>query len=365
MSILVATSPTTFRTSGDFVSADSIVRGFNHDYPNKELVFVSSVDDPISDYSGWIRYTYPYNKFRYQLYAFKYLNSLFESLDIKVFHYHLGSFNVINYLEKIKIPTVVTIHTPPDINVDLSYRYHEQWLRYVKDTNNIIVFPSEYAMKGFMAQLKLIDSLDNRLRVVYHGVLSDIDLTKYISNEKSLDYIAIGRLDPVKNFKLMSDILGNKLIIVGGLSPHSKEPLVNWVKYFINNGTKWLPPMNKYSLYKLISKAKYHISFSKVETFGFTLLDSASVGVPSIVFDSGGLGELSHMLDIPTIPKHVRKRNEISQYIERLSKHYDEINEMSSYDTRLCLSEKVNKLFNIDSEVSIYNSIYKELYEKI
>jgi glycosyltransferase involved in cell wall biosynthesis len=87
--------------------------------------------------------------------------------------------------------------------------------------------------------------------------------------------------------ELKKEIEDFQLTIVG--DGPEKNKLLSYVK---KNGLKkniiFSGVLNKYKIAKLMNKSDYLLSVSSVETFGITIAEAISCGLPCIIIDSGG-----------------------------------------------------------------------------
>ena len=123
--------------------------------------------------------------------------------------------------------------------------------------------------------------------------------TNIYSNVEEIIFLSVGRLEKVKGYECLIRAFGNfietikdsnnisssyRLYIIGeGSERRNLELLI--LKLNLNSKVKLLGSMNHEEIYKVLEKAYIFINNSKYETFGVSLVEAMSVGVPVIIND--------------------------------------------------------------------------------
>lgn len=336
---------------GHFVSSKSLI----DEIKTHNLDITTIGPKEVSD----ITYDITEGSSRYQKKIFEQIESINENYDIV--HYHVGAWNSINYFNKIKKPLVLTIHNSPALSMGLAFYSRNEMLKVIDNQDVTIVFPTEHARVSFLESIKY-PSVEPKTKTILHGInIYGIGIfpTESIEEDRHLrNYLSVGRLDDIKNFHLASELLGVELDVIGGLNSDSKYPLEYWTDIFTKNGTGYSQPIDKQSLYSHYIDYTSYLSLCRIESFGFTAVEAASVGTPIIVPNAGGLGEIATILGIPTIDVPFRKKKGLKSRIQELH----EINKLYTIRDRLTLSGKVRQYFSIEIEAKKYIDLYKEIH---
>lgn len=232
---------------------------------------------------------------------FRYMPKLKDLLEKKFFDdydiIHLNGFTVfatyfiLKNRKKIKSKIVLSVHGNLQEHKKKILRiiYDKFALRHLDRIDHIVAVSG--AEKN---QLLTLGFPKNKIVVAYNGV--EFLQIERKQEEKLVMYL--GRLAPTKNIELLIESLllckttNSKLIIAGPDYGSLKQ---------LKQITKKLNLENKISFLGEISESKKKLLFSKVsvfvhpstsDIFALTLLEAASVGIPCIAFNIGGIKEI-------------------------------------------------------------------------
>ena len=336
--------PSSLFYHGDFVSAASLGSCIKN-YLKSEITTLGPKG--LADIEYEVK---PFSK-RHIHDTFKHIIKLQDEYDL--IHYHVGGWSALNYFKYIKKPLVLTVHDPPTSGLEFSYYGRDKLIESLNSQVIRVVYPSKYSKIKFLERLNF-DYAASITTYIHHG----IDICKEVCDyEKVNDFISVGRMDVLKNFHLLSDLLKDRLTVVAGRNIHGKKPESLWIDCFKKNSTKHVYPVPKNELYTLYKKHKAYVSLSKVETFGFTAVESAMVGTLPIVTSEGGLGEIANVLGIPTIYTSNRSKKTIKKQILDIYEYFSSLSLTDKYK----ITELVHSIFDVNVEGKSYISLYKTI----
>lgn len=267
--------------------------------------------------------------------------------SIDVYHTHLPYG--IAFAVMLKIPCFYTHHT---ITARMSpFQYFI--------FNRIV---SSYIGISKKCSKKLIEYTGKSVTVIQNGVcFSKIKKINYFDNNTNIvKAIAVGRIQPQKNYNHMIDIVSRlpKEILerfrleIAGEGP-DKEKLLNYIKSKgLDENISLLG--NRSDILELLSRADIFLMSSAWEGLPIALIEAAATGLPCLVTDVGGCSEV---IDICQNGFFIEKNN-IEDYVEKL------IELISNKNLRLNFSKNAlikRHVFSIENSANEHISLYEKI----
>ena len=195
--------------------------------------------------------------------------------------------NIIEKLNSKKL--VVTIHDfiPESLGWTGPRNPHIGKKKIAKKADMVICV-SENTRNETLSRYKIDE---NRLRVIHHGVYTQLGIEPKRISEDSPYLLFVGHRNGYKNFQVLLQSFKEinakefrfRLVIVGPeLSPSEIATLNSNVGY---DNWLFLPQQSDKDLRNLYGRAFAHIVTSKMEGFGMTILESMAVATPVILSD--------------------------------------------------------------------------------
>ena len=219
-----------------------------------------------------------------------------------------------------------------------------------------IVYCSE---SSFISFPKIFSWNKKKNLVISNGV----DLNKMSSLSKvdfdlrEIDFVIVGRIEPVKNIILTSKILSlfkNKIIHIVGDGGQ-----ITQVKGILkSDNVIFHGQVERNKVYEVLSRSKFFISLSKTEGLPISLLEAIFMGCVPLVSNITSHKEIINdltefLIDTKCTP------SEIKMYLDKL------INKNQFEKARNKLFEKVKTNFSLDRMLSNYDLLYKKLLDEI
>ncbi|QYA44586.1 glycosyltransferase [Macrococcoides bohemicum] len=247
--------------------------------------------------------------------------------------------------KKYTIPVVITEHHSVVIDNKKTLRK----MKKIIESADSFITVSEFLKKKLeMNNIEVIPNFIKEEIKPYNGKLDDFTI------------ITVSNLTPNKNTKLLIDAvdlvnkegLNVKLKIIG-----NGPLLAEYYEYIHNNNIQnivFMNQMNNSEVIKEISKSNILVSTSKIETFGVSILEAISVGVPVISTNSGG--PLDIVNDINGIILKSDDPYELANVI--ISFYNDEIkfnknNILKDYHLRFSSNKITNKYYKLYKKLSL------------
>lgn len=178
-------------------------------------------------------------------------------------------------------------------------------------------------------------------------------LKKYSSKDSY--YIYIGRLEEIKGVDMLiaafSELKDLELRIVGtGKSSYAES-----ARKFSN--IKFLGQLDRDTLAKELSSAKALIVTSQIyETFGMTIIEAFSCGIPVIVGDIGNVGALVKD-GITGFKFDFNKKDSLIRAIKKM----ESLNEENRIELCRVAEKEYNKYYSVNNNYRILEKIYEEI----
>ena len=250
-----------------------------------------------------------------------------QSDSFPTYIYQIPSFPIIKkvndycrlYFGKKLFKKYIKEHGIPDL-IHLQSFENGILTRWIKEKYGIPFIVTEHS-SGFHRniysswQMKLAQRAFNESRQVYtvsnflkntlekmFSVKSDVlpnmintDEFTILNEKKVYDFIAVGNLLPAKNYELLIESISIikkhypeiKLIIVGeGYLRNDIQKLIDTKN--LNENIRLLGSKSQKEVIKLLNQSNIYLSSSHIETFGVSIIEAMSCGLPVISTKSGG-----------------------------------------------------------------------------
>jgi len=216
-----------------------------------------------------------------------------------IIHSHsmfMGGVVGFHLAKKFNIPFFHTEHTSGLVFQPSQYTLADvRLLKRVYQKSDKVFFVSDFFKRKVINQYKL---KEKNIEVLHNVVEQSFFQTSNIAASVNFKYLIIGGLIPVKNHELLlkawsillKEYPKSKLIIAGE-GPLEIELKKNASQLNIDYSLKWLSRLSREKVLDEIGVANVVLSTSKVETFGLTIAEAHAKGKPTVVTDSGGVGD--------------------------------------------------------------------------
>ena len=273
----------------------------------------------------------------------KYVNRFIKEKNIQIIHAHMTHSIIIASILKILNPNIKIVFTSHSFNMGSKIREIIIWL--LKPFRNIDIIFSKNMFKFFYKK---------NYRIIPNG----IDISKYelnINKNKKFTFIAVGRLEKMKNHKLLIEIankLKNKyefeIWIVG--EGYLREELENLIyKYDLKDHVKLLGLRN--DIPRLLNQSHCFVMPSLWEGFPISILEAGASGIPIISTPVG------------SIPSLINNKNGYLAEIKEFEIKMEEVlnNYQQAKEKAIRLKEKTINEYSIQNIVKKHEILYKEL----
>ena len=228
-----------------------------------------------------------------------------SNADIVCFQFAYLPVNIGSDLQKIWKKTCI-LHHGSDVNMALENGTYKRRLQKVWQTVDKVIFVSHF-LEGVALKL---DCPKEKSVVNYLGVPVIEERTVISEEGKTFEFICVARLTPVKNhirliqaFAKVVEVLQEKvtlsLIGNGELRPHIEEEIQ---KFGLETQVKMLGGLTNDKVLPLVQKADCIVLVSQInvkkgrareeEGLPISLLEGASLGLPMIGSQTGGIPEM-------------------------------------------------------------------------
>ena len=273
----------------------------------------------------------------------KYINNFVKENNIQIIHAHMTHSIIIASMVKIFNPSLKIVYTSHSLNIGSKLREFIIWsLKPLRDVD--IVF-SKDILKYFYKQ---------NYKVIPNGIKIDKYNLELEKNAK-FTFIAVGRLETVKNHKFLIEIANNlkdkydfEIQIVG--EGYLKEELNNLIhKYDLKDTVKLLGLRNDIPI--LLNKSHCLLMPSLWEGLPIVILEASASSLPII---STPVGSISSLLNNKNAYLTTLDNFE-NNMIEVLTNYSDAKKKGSN------LFNDIKKKYSIESVIKEHEKIYKEL----
>lgn len=224
-----------------------------------------------------------------------------EPIDIVHAHDHLAGYAAYKFHLKTKIPYVVTIHNTQFISQNLETWREAYVLQTLLNSNTVIsvgeklgiILNDKYTLNNLLVIPNLVDEIK-------------FTLTNAEERRDGITFISIGALIVNKGFDILllafkkwifsHNKINVELIIIGD-GPERKNLIKLAKNLKILKHTKFLGWQKRESIPTFLHNSDIYISSSRVETFGITVLEALTCGLPCIVTNSGGPEQMINELN--------------------------------------------------------------------
>ena len=273
----------------------------------------------------------------------KYINNFVKENNIQIIHAHMTHSIIIASMVKIFNPSLKIVYTSHSLNIGSKLREFIIWsLKPLRDVD--IVF-SKDILKYFYKQ---------NYKVIPNGIKIDKYNLELEKNAK-FTFIAVGRLETVKNHKFLIEIANNlkdkydfEIQIVGeGYLKEELNSLIN--KYDLKDTVKLLGLRNDIPV--LLNKSHCLLMPSLWEGLPIVILEAGASSLPVI---STPVGSISSLLNDKNAYLTTLDNFE-NNMIEVLTNYSDAKKKGSN------LFNDIKKKYSIESVIKEHEKIYKEL----
>lgn len=215
--------------------------------------------------------------------------------DLLHAHGYIGGYLARYLSQKFSIPYIVTGHYNGFLEVNLIPRRHRELIiRTLRDASQITA-----VSRALADGLKYFTTKDD-ISIIPNMVDTELFRPGRITKRKRFTFISIGFNEPRKNFPLLIRSFHNfrkmihddvRLVIVGDSdNMNDLESLISDLD--LEDFIDILGVLNASEVADMISSCHLLISVSSRETFGLTLIEAMSCGVPVIAYNHGGPAEI-------------------------------------------------------------------------
>lgn len=260
--------------------------------------------------------------------------------EFDIIHSHFDTRSSF-YTPFVKIPTIVTLHSPLDDivkNKILSSNLKSQ--KYVSISK---------------AQRKALPKL-NYIKNIYHGVETE----KIPFSEEKDDYLVyVGRLNKEKGADLAVKIAvksGMKLILLGH-STDDKFYSKN-IKPFLNKNIKHFGFVSHEKVLKIVSKSQGLIlPLRWEEPFGLVMIESMACGTPVIAFNNGSAPEIiEHGKNGFIVKSNPDNSSSINNFVKYVAK-------LKNINNQYC-RDYIKSKFSLSKMIDSYENAYYHLIKR-
>ena len=202
---------------------------------------------------------------------------------------HVSMFHTLSLLKQKEFPTMLP-----------STERKESEFKIVKESDRVLVW-SEHEKKSL---LEYYDAKSSAIKIVTQGINSDLFYPEFRERKKIkkdvLKIIFVGRLEPlkglttiIKSLSELNDLDISVNIFGGDVVIGETERLMNLSSDFgVRNKINFLGPVNRESLPNLYRKHDLLVMPSFYESFGLSILEAQSSGLPVIASNVGGISTI-------------------------------------------------------------------------
>lgn len=283
------------------------------------------------------------NSFKDLISIIKELNSFVKEKKIKIIHAHMAHSIIVASIIKILNPSLRIVFTSHSLNIGSKIREMIVW--FLKPFRDVDIVFSKEILKYFYKKDYVV--VPNGIKIDKY----DLNIEK---NEKST-FIAIGRLEPVKNHLFLIEMVNElkdkydfELHIVG--DSYLRNDIENKIKeYNLDDRVKLLGIRT--DIPNLLNQSHCLVMPSLWEGLPIVILEAGASGLPVISTPVG------------SIPSVINGENGYLSSLEDFKNSM--IHVMENYDDAKAKGKKlfkdINKTYSIDSVVLEHEKIYKEL----
>ncbi|MCT7517015.1 glycosyltransferase [Aliarcobacter cryaerophilus] len=283
------------------------------------------------------------NSIKNIFYIINTINKLVKEKNIQIIHAHMTHSIIIASILKVTNPSLKIIFTSHNLNIGSKLRECIVWI--LKPLRNIDIVFSKDILKYFYK---------SRYKVIPNGIKVDkYDLN--LSKNNKFTFVAIGRLETVKNHKFLIEIANElkdkfefEIHIVG--NGYLKEELENLIqKYDLKEYVKLLGLRN--DIPELLNQSYCLLMPSLWEGLPIVILEAGASRLPII---STPVGSIPSLL------------NDTNSYLVNLEKFKDKmVDVINNYEEAIKKGEKlfeeIKNSYSIENIVNKHEKIYKEL----
>lgn len=343
-----------------------------------QVGYVTSIDQSKFFPGSWV---YPVHPTTAELYGVAESFLLYREYEYDVMHIHTANFATFKQISKYMGPNdrvVCTIHIPA--NIGRSFWYHRDDLRALLERPNfrLVCVSRSGSYEPTMKALDYGHLLDvnyaamasppGRVRVVPNGIVN-LGINPVPFNEKAHRFMFVAHFMPSKNVvHTLQMAIESQIpcLFVGRRLPHKKlspneEAYAAKCERLIQDNPgiiDYRPVLNYCDCVQEMARSKCLIVLSEIESFGFTPVEAAQVGTPTIWLGCQGIDET--MVDGETGFRISRKEYKNWKLRRaRAAELFHRVVVLDQDDMRSSMQHR----FSMEKCTSSYESIYQELVQ--
>lgn len=291
--------------------------------------------------------------------------------EYSLIHVHTSKLGSMSTIRKLypDIPMVVSYHSPPETS-EVGHFYKDNLLQYLKEPNFCLVCNSRSHRLRMMDTLKVTEEEVPQLTYAYNAV-TDIYKVNY---DTDVLYASgtIGRITSLKKmyevlefFKYLHEKTGLRSYYIGDAGPYEATEAgqayySKCKKILCSSAVEWIPFATPEEVSAIVRQAHTYTTFSQVETFGLTLLEAALSGVPCLVFDSAGHGEIiengMNGYKVPAPKKRVKYNEDL---FFNFYAHYELARNLDPQEIRKYTLQRFNTKNLYKDFISVYQEVLR------
>lgn len=271
------------------------------------------------------------------------INKLIKEKEIQIIHAHMTHSIIVASILKVLNPSLKIIFTSHNLNIGSKLREYLVWI--LKPLRNIDIVFSKDILKYFYKK---------DYKIIPNGIKIDKYNLNLSKNEK-FTFIAIGRLETVKNHKFLIEIANElkdefdfEIQIVG--HGYLEEELENLIqKYNLNEYVKLLGLRN--DIPKLLNQSHCLLMPSLWEGLPIVILEAGASNLPIIATPVGSIPSLLNDENA-----YLVELNEFKNIMIEVLNNYENAKLKGKK-----LFENIKVKYSIEAVIEAHEKIYKEL----
>lgn len=271
------------------------------------------------------------------------MNLFIKEKNIQIIHAHMAHSIIVASIIKIFNPSLKIVFTSHNLNIGSRVREFIVW--FLKPFRNIDIVFSKEILKYFYK---------SNYKVIPNGIKIDKYDLKIKKNQK-FTFIAIGRLEPVKNHLFLIEMV-NKL-----KDNYTFELHIVGDSYLKNDIEK---KIKEYKLEDRVKLLGLRTDIPKLLNQSHCLLmPSLWEGLPIVILEAGASSLPVLSTPVGSIPSIINEQNGYLSSLENFRNSMIHVleNYEEAKDKGINLFEDINRTYSIDSIVIEHEKIYKGL----
>lgn len=244
---------------------------------------------------------------RYIAKMFEYLRDEHIAEQYDIIHIHTSKLNIMSAAMKYfdeQQPIVVSFHSPPE-SMEMMRFYRDDMIRFCKSPHHAFVCNSQSHRERCLSVLKVTEDEVPSLTYAYNGVRDIYELTDIPYSDRKYAGGAISRINSIKSayeaitfLHKLSEKTGKLCFFVGDVAEYERgEAGQEYYRKCLplladTSKIEWIKSLSPEDIAEKYKDTDVNVFFGRVETFGLPILEAGLVGVPSLVLDANGSGEI-------------------------------------------------------------------------